>query len=201
MQIIQQYCEWIVSPPPNTLEILELIGRVAYKSEERITPGSAEKFLKMILTKKHESILDHVHATMRFVTNRGISHELVRHRIAAYTQESTRYVNYGKRGMVVICPCDYDNFNENEASTWILANQQAEIAYNHMLSAGSSPQRARDVLPHSLKTEVVATWNMREWRHVFSLRLQSNAHPQMVDLMKQALGMFQVAVPILFDEF
>lgn len=93
MQIIKQYCEWVIPPPPNTLELLELIGRVAYKSEDRITPGSAEKFLKVILTKKHESVLEHVSASMRFITDRGVSHELVRHRIASFTQESTRYVS------------------------------------------------------------------------------------------------------------
>jgi len=107
MQIIQQYCEWYIPPPPNTLELLELCGRVAYKSEDKITPGSAERFLKVILTKKHESVLEHIHATMRFVTDRGVSHEIVRHRIASFTQESTRYVNYSKRGVSVISPADF----------------------------------------------------------------------------------------------
>jgi len=196
MEIIKQYCEWIVPPPTNVLETLELCGRVAYKSEERITPGSAKKFLGVILTRKHESVLEHVGATMRFVTDRGVSHELVRHRIASFTQESTRYVNYGKRGMTFTEPAD---FVLEEEDVDLL--RRIEEHYNKELASGNTPQQARYFLPNGLKTEVVMTCNLREWRHVFSLRTKPNAHPQMVDLMKQALAMFQQAVPLLFDEF
>jgi len=196
MQIIQQYCEWYIPPPPNTLELLELCGRVAYKSEDKITPGSAERFLKVILTKKHESVLEHIHATMRFVTDRGVSHEIVRHRIASFTQESTRYVNYSKRGVSVISPADFALDDDD-----IDLLYKIEEHYNNKIKNGMTPQQARFFLPTGLKTEVVMTCNLREWRHVFGLRLKPDAHPQMVDLMRQALAMFQAAVPILFDDF
>lgn len=195
MQIIQQYCEWVVPPPANTLQVLELCGRVSYKSEERITDGSAEKFLKVILTRKHESVLEHIGATMRFVTDRGVSHELVRHRIASFTQESTRYVNYGKRGVSVISPADF----ALDADDLDLLCKMEEH-YNNKIKSGMTPQQARFFLPTGIKTEVVMTCNLREWRYVFGLRTKPDAHPQMVDLMKQALAMFQVAVPILFDD-
>jgi thymidylate synthase (FAD) len=200
MQVIQQYCEWVVPPPLNTLQVLELCGRVSYKSEERITDGSAERFLKVILTRKHESVLEHVGATMRFVTDRGVSHELVRHRIASFTQESTRYVNYEKRGMTVIVPIGID-YGSMQYTYWFNHMHDSEWRYNALIDSGVSPQLARSVLPNSLKTEVVMTANLREWRHVFSLRTKPDAHPQMVDLMRQALVMFKEAVPILFDEF
>lgn len=196
MQIIKQYCEWVIPPPPNTLELLELIGRVAYKSEDRITTGSAKKFLKVILTKKHESVLEHVGASVRFATDRGVSHELVRHRIASFTQESSRYVNYNKRNMNFIEPAD---FTLEEDDIDLL--RHIEEHYNKKLAGGKTPQQARYFLPNGLKTEVVMTCNLREWRHVFSLRTKPDAHPQMVDLMRQAVTMFQQTVPLLFDEF
>lgn len=196
MEIIKQYCEWVIPPPPNTLELLELCGRVSYKSEERITAGSAKKFLKVILTKKHESVLEHIGATIRFVTDRGVSHELVRHRIASFTQESTRYVNYNKRGAAFVEPAD---FTLEEDDIDLLC--RIENHYNKKLASGKTPQQARYFLPNGLKTEVVMTCNLREWRHVFSLRTKPDAHPQMVDLMRQAVTMFQQAIPLLFDEF
>lgn len=209
IKLIKQYCEWVIPPPPNTLELLELCGRTAYKSEERITEGSAKRFLKVILDRKHESVLEHVNATMRFVTDRGVSHELVRHRIAGFTQESTRYVNYKKKGMVFIVPVEFqhvhwslrDDPRSMEAASWVVSMTHAETAYNRLIELGCSPQLARSVLPNSLKTEIIMTANLREWRHVFSLRTKPDAHPQMVDLMKQAVAMFQQKVPLLFDEF
>ena len=201
MELIKQSCQWVTPPPVNTLEILELCGRVAYKSEDKITPGSAEKFLSLILTKKHESVLEHVSASMRFITDRGVSHELVRHRIASFTQESTRYVNYSKRGMQFILPVEFDDGESLAGYIWISHMSRCESAYNDMIKfAASSPQLARSVLPNSLKTEIVVTANLREWRHILKLRTDKAAHPQMVDLMQQALAMFQEAVPILFDD-
>ena len=201
MELIRQSCQWVTPPPANTLEILELCGRVAYKSEDKITPGSAERFLKVILTKKHESVLEHISASMRFITDRGVSHELVRHRIASFTQESTRYVNYSKRGMQFILPVEFDGGESLAGYIWINHMSRCETAYNDMIKlAASSPQLARSVLPNSLKTEIVVTANLREWRHILKLRTDKAAHPQMVDLMQQALAMFQEAVPILFDD-
>lgn len=199
MELIRQSCQWVTPPPANTLEILELCGRVAYKSEDKITPGSAEKFLSLILTRKHESVLEHVGASMRFITDRGVSHELVRHRIASFTQESTRYVNYEKRGMQFVIPVDID-FASVQYTYWQNHMEDSEWRYNTLIAYGASPQLARSVLPNSLKTEIVMTANLREWRYVLKLRTDKTAHPQMQDLMRQALIMFREAVPILFDD-
>jgi len=199
MELIKQSCQWVTPPPVNTLEILELCGRVAYKSEDKITPGSAEKFLGLILTKKHESVLEHVGATMRFITDRGVSHELVRHRIASFTQESTRYVNYSKRGMQFVVPVDIDR-STSQYTCWENHMEDSEWRYSGLIARGASPQLARSILPNSLKTEIVVTANLREWRHILKLRTDKTAHPQMQDLMRQALALFQEAVPVLFDD-
>ena len=195
MELIRQSCQWVTPPPVNTLEILELCGRVAYKSEDKITPGSAEKFLSLILTKKHESVLEHVSASMRFITDRGVSHEQVRHRIASFTQESTRYVNYSKRGMAFIEPADFA-LEEDDVDLLY----RIEEHYNKKLASGKTPQQARYFLPNGIKTEIIVTANIREWRYILRLRTDKTAHPQMQDLMRQALAMFQEAVPILFDD-
>jgi len=195
MELIRQSCQWVTPPPVNTLEILELCGRVAYKSEDKITPGSAEKFLSLILTKKHESVLEHVGASMRFITDRGVSHEQVRHRIASFTQESTRYVNYSKRGMAFIEPADFA-LEEDDVDLLY----RIEEHYNKKLASGKTPQQARYFLPNGIKTEIVVTANIREWRYILKLRTDKTAHPQMQDLMRQALAMFKEAVPILFDD-
>ena len=195
MELIRQSCQWVTPPPANTLEILELCGRVAYKSEDKITPGSAEKFLSLILTKKHESVLEHVSASMRFITDRGVSHEQVRHRIASFTQESTRYVNYSKRGMAFIEPADFA-LEEDDVDLLY----RIEEHYNKKLASGKTPQQARYFLPNGIKTEIVVTANIREWRYILKLRTDKTAHPQMQDLMRQALAMFKEAVPILFDD-
>lgn len=210
MELIRQSCQWVTPPPPNTLETLELCGRVAYKSEDKITPGSAEKFLGLILTNKHESVLEHVGASMRFITDRGVSHELVRHRIASFTQESTRYVNYSKRGIQFVLPVEFQHIHwfsslgsdprSVEAASWAISMEHAETAYNRLIELGCSPQLARSVLPNSLKTEIVVTANLREWLHILKLRTNKTAHPQMQDLMRQALALFQEAVPVLFDD-
>lgn len=195
MELIKHNCQWVTPPPVNALEVLELCGRVAYKSEGKITPGSAEKFLSLILTKKHESVLEHVGASMRFITDRGVSHELVRHRIASFTQESTRYVNYSKRGAAFVTPAD---FTLDEDDIDLLS--RIEEHYNKKLASGKTPQQARYFLPSGLKTEIIVTANLREWRHILKLRTDKTAHPQMQDLLRQALAMFQEAVPILFDD-
>ncbi len=178
---------------------LECCGRTAYKSEDRITFNSAEKFLRNIIKSGHESVLEHESITVRFICDRGVTHELVRHRIAAYTQESTRYVNYEKRGMQVIKPCFWDG-GSAMYEFWLQAMMRAESAYNTLIGGGASPQEARSVLPNSLKTEIVSTMNIREWRHVLRLRTAETAHPQMRQIMCQLLNRLTGELPALFDD-
>lgn len=192
--------------PENILQFLEVCGRVCYKSEEKITNNSAEKFCSMIKERQHESVIEHMSITVRFIANRGFTHELVRHRLASYSQESTRYCNYGKKGVKFIIPPwldlkegEYNKFSYPENNYWLNAMLTAEIYYNILLKKGWKPQQARGVLPIDLKTEIIVTANIREWNHIFKLRCSSAAHPQMQELMKPLKSEFQKRTPIIWE--
>lgn len=168
------------------LRILEQAGRTCYKSEDKITDDSAAGFVGRIIRSGHESVIEHVNITVKFIVDRGVSHELVRHRLAAYSQESTRYCNYSKgrfdQEITVIKPCFWGE-GTSEYEMWALAMEEAEANYMGLLKLGANPQQARSVLPNSLKTEVVMTANLREWRHVLRLRTSKAAHPQIRQVM------------------
>ena len=180
---------------------IERIGRVAYKSEDRISNGSAERFIKMLLDLGHESVLEHVSLSCKFICDRGVSHELVRHRIASYTQESTRYCNYqGEKfggEITVIYPSSLPN---DQLSIFRTAMEAAENAYMKLINSGVSPQIARSVLPNALKTEVIMTANLREWRHFFKLRCSPKAHPQMREITCELLNEFKNKLPVIFGD-
>jgi len=200
MEIIEPSVEII--DDINELQIitkLELCGRTAYKSEDKITKGSAEKFIRSIIKSGHGSVLEHTNITVKFICDRGVTHELVRHRIASYTQESTRYCNYSKKGVMFIRPLFWDE-GSLEWGLWYRAMQEAEIRYNKLIKLGATPQEARSVLPNSLKTEIATTMNIREWRHVLGLRTQPNCHPQMRQLMYILLLEFRKKLPVLFED-
>lgn len=185
------------------LKRLERAGRVCYKSEERIAEGSAEKFLANIIKRGHESVLEHEKITVSLICDRGVTHELVRHRIASYSQESTRYCNYtGEKfgsELTFIKPCFWTE-DDPRYAVWKEQMQQAEDAYNRLIAAGASPQEARSILPNSLKTEMVVTMNLREWRHFFRLRTAPRAHPQMQEAANMLLRAFRSEIPVLFDD-
>lgn len=179
------------------LKAIERAGRTAYKSEARITDDSAERFVRTLLDRGHESPLEHQSITVRIVCDRGISHELVRHRLASYTQESTRYCRY--RGEIeFIKPVNIPQ-NTVEYVVWMQACQEAEKAYNRLLSSGCKPETARSVLPNCLKTEIVMTANLREWRHILKLRAAPEAHPDMQRLMLKLRQELREKVPVVFD--
>lgn len=185
---------------PEILEKIELCGRVCYKSEERITKQTSEKFIRGIIKNGHLSVLEHFSFSIRFIVDQGVSHELVRHRIASFSQESTRYCNYGcKNEIAVIQPIFY-----KEGGTclgeWAVACLQAEKTYMTLLANGSTPQEARSVLPNSLKTEVIMTANLREWQHFFKLRTAKAAHPQMREVTIPLLYELQNLIPVIFDD-
>lgn len=185
------------------LKRIEKAGRTCYKSEDRITDESAEAFVRKLIERGHESVLEHESITVRFVCDRGISHEIVRHRLASYSQESTRYCNYsgGRFGyeITVIKPC----FLKEETgayAAWVSAMHLASISYSDMLAEGCTPQEARSVLPNSTKTEIVMTANLREWRHFLKLRTAKAAHPQMRELTVPLLKELQERIPVVFDD-
>lgn len=185
------------------LKRLEECGRVCYKSEDRITEGSAEKFVAGIIKRGHEAVLEHCSFTVKFICDRGVSHEIVRHRLAAYCQESTRYCNYSKKGfgseITVIEPCFWGKV-PYLWDVWRDGCLAAEKAYFTLLERGATPQEARSVLPNSLKTEVVMTADIREWRHFLKLRCSPAAHPQMQEVALKLLDMVHDSIPVCFDD-
>ena len=204
MKIIKPDVELITPIDGNIiLKRIEECGRVCYKSEDKITNDSAAKFVQNIIKRGHEAVLEHCSFTLKFICDRGVSHEIVRHRIAAYCQESTRYCNYSKDGfgneITVIEPC-FLNKADPAYGHWYNACQKAEEEYFNMLNAGCSPQEARSVLPNSLKTEVVMTADLREWRHFFKLRCSPAAHPQMREVATIALNKVKERTPVIFDD-
>ena len=182
--------------PMDLLQDIERIGRVCYKSEHRITNSSAAQFVRNIITRGHESVLEHISITVRFVTDRAIANELVRHRIAAYSQESTRYCNY-KDKIEFIYP---KNVSDKQLQLIMEACACAATTYQALIADGATPEVARDVLPLCTKTELIATYNLREWRHILRLRTDKAAHPKMRELMQTLLQFFQGLVPIIFDD-
>jgi thymidylate synthase (FAD) len=188
----------------TTAELLESIGRTCYKSEDKICPGSAEKFLDNLLAQDppHESVIEHVYASFRIVCDRGGSHEFVRHRIASYTQESTRYCNYSKdkfgREISVIQP---PGLNDASLVAWREAVDRAETSYLALIDNGVQPQIARSVLPTCLKTEVVTTMNFRAWRNFLEQRLSPKAHPQMREIAEMIRDKLVKECPPCFREF
>ena len=193
------------------LQHIEKIGRVCYKSENRITDDgeSAKKFVKMLISNGHEAMIEHSSLSVKFVVDRGVSHELVRHRIASFAQESTRYCNYSKdkfgNEITVILPCFFDTgmgilSNSLVYQEWKLACECAEERYFNLLKMGATPQQARTVLPNSLKTEITVTANYREWRNFFKLRTAEASHPQMREVAIPLLKELKTLIPIIFDD-
>lgn len=200
MKIIEPYVEIISKvDPAEVMRTIELAGRVCYKSEGRIKDGSAEKFIKNIIKRGHESVLEHEKITVRFVCDRGVTHEIVRHRIASFSQESTRYCKYDGGEMTVIKPCFWNEGSE-QYKLWEGAMICAENLYDLLIAKGATPEQARSVLPNSLKTELVMTANIREWRHFFKLRCSAAAHPQMRQVANMLLDKFIEILPVLFGD-
>ena len=180
------------------IKSIERYARVCYKSENKITDESAEKMIRHLIQHSHESPLEHISITVKFICDRGVSHELVRHRLASYSQESTRYCNYCG-GLTFIKPCFW-NEHSTDYDMWARQMQAIEDLYLKYLRTGSTPQEARCILPNSLKTEVIMTANLREWRHILRLRTAPDAHPQMREIMCPLLDELKQKIPVIFDD-
>ncbi len=217
----------------SMMRLLEEAGRTCYKSEERIGPGTADKFIRSIVKRGHESVLEHATLTFKIICDRSCSHQLVRHRIAAYSQESQRYCNYGKAGhLKIICPpkiaplpagvyaplkgcwgvtleggteTKLDRVVSTELAIrvekWLWVIAQAFKIYKGFLDQGIPPEDARSVLPNATKTEVVSTFNLRQWRHVFKDRaLNPKAQWQIREIMLGILDRCVRIVPAVFED-
>ena len=199
------------------LKHIEKIARVCYKSESLISEDgeSAKKLVTNLIKAGHEAMLEHSTLAVKFTVDRGVSHELVRHRIASFAQESTRYVNYSKEkfwneinvidiltgirldAKMKQLSCDQITLILSE---WLNAMADAEKHYMKMIELGATPQIARSVLPNSTKTEIVITANYREWRNFFKLRTAPAAHPSMREVTIPLLQELQTKIPIIFDD-
>lgn len=182
---------------------IERAGRVCYKSEGNIKADSAEKFIRGIIKRGHESVLEHAAISFKIICDRGVTHELVRHRIASYSQESTRYCDYsaGKFGgeLTFIRPCFWADGDEN-FSLWSKTMAALELSYMALRANGAKPEEARSILPNSLKTEIFVTMNLRELRHFLKLRTAPAAHPQMRQIALKILELLREKLPALFDD-
>ena len=204
MQIIKPKYEFITQIDGDAvLKLIETCGRTCYKSEDKITSDSAKEFVKLIISRKHDAVLEHYSFTVRFIIDRGISHEIVRHRIASYCQESTRYCNYSKdkfdNNITFIEPCFWGR-NTDKHNRWLDLCEQSEFAYMDLVNAGATPQEARSVLPNSLKTELIMTANLKSWRNFFKLRTSKMTHPQMREIAIPLLAECKQLIPIVFDD-
>lgn len=204
MRIVEPKVEIITLVNGNEiLKHLEKVGRVCYKSENLIADESAEKFIVGIIKRGHESVIEHFNITVKFTTDRGITHEIVRHRIASYAQESTRYCNYNKdkfgKEISVIKPINIKE-GTKEYEDWLNAMKYAETSYFALIEDGCKPQVARSVLPTCAKTEIMVTMNMREWRHFIKLRASKAAHPDIRNLAIALLKQFKERIPVIFDD-
>lgn len=204
MKIVDPSFEFMYIPDGEfVLSHLEAAARTCYKSEDKITPESAKVLLKRVIKSGHESVLEHTSITVRIICDRGVTHELVRHRLCSFSQVSTRYVNYHQdkfgREITVIRPFFWSK-DTNQYMMWVKAMQACETTYMWLIENGASAQEARTVLPNSLMTEIVVSTNIREWRHIFKLRCDKAAHPQMRQVMIPMLLEFNNRIPLLFED-
>lgn len=190
----------------NELKTIEQAGRICYQSQNKATNDgeSAKKFVDNCIKRGHMTPLEHVNLSVLFITDRGVTHELVRHRLAAYNQESTRYCNYSSNkfngDVQFIIPHDMCDWQESDRKTFKAACEDAESYYKTLIFHGMSPQEARAVLPTCTKAEIVMTANLREWRHVFELRCTAGAHPQIQALLRPLLLELKERIPVVFDD-
>lgn len=207
MKLIKQSYEILtdLSDPMKILKDIEKAGRTCYKSESRITDDSCTQFCKSLINRGHEAVIEHSQLSVKFIVDRGISHEIVRHRLFSFAQESTRYCSYNKdkfgNEIKVIEPDEFERGSPSYG-IWYDSCKYSEAAYMDLLKEGVKPEMARNVLPMSTATELVVTGNIREWRHFFKLRSSYNvtAHPQIKSISDTLLKDLQCKIPVLFDD-
>lgn len=202
MKIINQKVEILNT---TSLDLIEIGGRTCYRSRMSDDDTGRNEFIRRRLSEGHESILEHSSMSVMFTTDRGVSHELVRHRLAAFSQESTRYCNYASdrfgNEIAVINPFEKVGLcNEDQYDAWKVICESAERTYFYLINSGVPAEYARSVLPTCLATHIMVTANYREWRHIMNLRTSPAAHPQLRDLMQDLLRVAVIKVPVIFDD-
>jgi len=199
----------------NILPNIEASGRTCYRSEDKITPDSSVKFVRSILRSGHHSVIEHENISVLFLNiSRGFTHELVRHRLASYSQESTRYVDYTKKGVydldgihleIIVPPHRDENekilLEDDRLMSFVDMAADIEKFYKALRQAGWAPEDARQILPIGIRSQIVITTNLRQWRHIFSLRTEKHAHWEIRSVLCQLLDEFQLRIPVIFDDF
>lgn len=181
---------------------IERACRTCYRSEGMITDDSYKRLLTNCLNRGHESVLEHEKITVRMTCDIGVYKDLTRHRFGSFSIESTRYCNYGKdkfdNEIKFIDPCNMDEkelFNE-----WYSACIEIEQRYLKMAELGATPDQMRMILPHSTAAQVTMTCNIREWRHILTLRCSQAAHPAIRQILIPLLLKFKKDMPELFSD-
>lgn len=181
------------------LKKIEWCGRISHRSEDKQTEDSYLRFIKAVVIEHGDwSIVEHASATVDFYVDRGITHELVRHRLFSFTQESTRFVNYQKKMPPSFVKPEFKT--QAEEYHWNYAIQEAEERYQFLIEKGESPQIARSVFPNALASRIIITGNLRNWRHFLIMRTTRESHPQMREVTIPLLAQFKEVFPILFDD-
>lgn len=198
MRIVRQSHK-IIKVPEDAVKDMEGAARICYQSEGDITETSAPILVKKLLKKRHDAMIEFSDIWVNFITNRGVTHELVRHRIPSYAQESSRYCVY-KDEVQFIQPVWWDDSSNEQKRIFLNSCKSSEEAYLSLLKSGWSAQKAREVLPNALKTQILVKTNVREWRHILMLRCSNEAHPQMRALMRNVLKEFYGRWPLLFED-
>lgn len=204
MQIVEPYAKILnVScreVGEDMLRRIEYYARVSHRSEESVTSVSWDRFIRTVVLGHGDfSVIEHESVNVEMYVDRGITHEIVRHRLASYTQESTRFVNYQKKGgeAKVVQPPD---LTKEQLAYWLAGMHACEGAYMSMLDAGCKPQIARSAFPTGLGSKIIMTMNLRTWRHFFLMRTSAEAHPQMKQVTIPLLKEFQERIPILYED-
>ena len=206
MKLIKSYIELEHHLPyDEMIQVIENAARTCYKSEDKIKEGSGINLIKKCIKKNHDSVLEHCNIGVRIICDRGVSHELVRHRIGvAFSQESTRYVKYNSDNITFIHPWWWNDFSidklEEKRLLFLDSVKHSELTYIQMLELGMSAQAARAVLPNALKTEIYMTANIREWRHILKLRTSVKAHPDIIYVMNLIKEKFIKNFPVFFED-
>lgn len=205
MEIIEPYAKMVDVPDVKygiaLLKKIEFCGRISHRSEDAQTETSWERFIRsVVLSHGDWSIVEHASVTVDAVVDRGITHEWVRHRIGAYTQESTRFVNYEKKMPPKFIPPTGLDVHPDAHKVWINTVHVCELSYRDLLAKGVTPQIARSVFPNALASRLVTTYNLRNWRHFFLMRTSREAHPQMRQVTIPLLEEFQAKIPILYED-
>lgn len=204
MKIVEPSVELMTPFDGDTiLKFIEKCGRVCYHSENNITADSAPQFVKNVIKRGHESVLEHFSCTFKIICDRGVMAELTRHRLASFSIESTRFCDYsgGKFGgeLTFIKPCFWnDDFQNMER--WKHNMNLLEDNYRILRDKGAKPEQARAILPNSLATTIVMTANLREWRHILKLRTAKDAHPQMRQVACVILEILKEKLPVIFED-